>query len=338
MYKPIYKITPYLLNLVDEAGQLRNWVENASLQVAWLPILQREARTKTTHSSTAIEGNPLSLRQVEAVARGEKIGTPQAYEQEITNYLKAVSWLEKNASSTISEEALLSLHKLLTENILTESRSGKYKEKQNFVLNEKGIKIYIPPSPKMTPTLTRELIEWINSDEIKSLHPIIVCAISHHRLVSIHPFTDGNGRIARSLETWILYQRGFDNNHIFSLDDFFAKDRKRYYDKIEQARELDDNLTYWIEYVAEGIVKTLKDVKSRIESLQVSTKSKILLSPRQEELIRILRDFPVINVAIIQQELKVTRARVNQIISPLIASGLVAKEGNAKATRYRLNH
>jgi Fic family protein len=181
-----------------------------------------------------------------------------------------------------------------------------------------------------------ELMEWLNSQETKGLHSIIVCAILHHRFVSIHPFVDGNGRLARLLGCLILYQRDFDPNHIFWLEDYFAADRKRYYQKIEQARELDDDLTLWIEYIAEGIVKTLKDVKKRIEDIRISSKFKLTLSPRQEEIIGILKDRPFLNAADLKKEFKITRARVNQILSPLISAGIVIKEGKSRATRYRL--
>lgn len=336
MYKPQYRITPYLLNLIDKASALRSWIESASLQIAWLPILQKESRVRNTRSSTSIEGNPLNLSQVEAIDRGERVGAPINYEREVDNYLKAMRWIEKHAHQSIDEKSILKLHKILLQGLLPDNRCGRYKRKQNYVINEKGIRIYAPPSPKETLKLMKDLVFWLTSSETKTLHSILVCAIFHHRLVSIHPVIDGNGRLARALGTWILYQRDFDTHHIFSLDDFFAADRGKYYMKIRQARELDNNLTHWIESVAEGIVKTLKNVKKRIEDLQVSSKAKILLSPRQEELVRILRDKSPLGVAELQKRLKLTRARINQIILPLIETGLISKEGRSRATRYKL--
>ncbi len=315
---------------------MRCWIEGASLQVAWLPIMQKQARARATHASTSIEGNPLSLPQVEAVDRGEKIGVPQKFEKEVANYLKAMRWIEKHARSRISEKAVLSLHKMLTQNLLPDKKCGKYKEKQNYVMNEKGFKIYTPPSPKQSPKLTKDLLNWLNSKETSNLHVVLAGAILHHRLVSIHPFSDGNGRLTRAMGTWLLFQKGFDTNHIFSLDDFLAGDRKRYYGKIQQARELDEDLTFWLEYVAEGIVKTLKDVKKRIEHLQVSARIKTMLSARQEDMLRLLRDRSPLRTAELIKSLKVTRARINQIILPLVKSGIVIKEGKSRATRYRL--
>lgn len=88
VYQPIFKVTPYLMKLQEEATELRCWVASAALKVPWLPILQSEARVRATHSSTAIEGNPLTLAQVGAVARGEETGAKTKDKLEIVNYCK----------------------------------------------------------------------------------------------------------------------------------------------------------------------------------------------------------------------------------------------------------
>ena len=337
MYKPVFRITPYLLKLISEASELKSWVEGATLQVAWLPGLQKEARARRAHSSTAIEGNPLSLAQVEAIADGKEVGAPRTYEKEVENYLKAMRWIERRKGSQVEERDLLKLHTIVMDGPILKEKLGKYKDKQNYVVNENNIKIYTPPSPQETPRLIKELIDWLNSQEADQLHGIIICAILHHRFVSVHPFPDGNGRVARALGSLILYQRDFDSRHIFSLDEYFAGNRRSYYEKIQQARELDDELTPWIEYVAEGIISTLKNTKQRIEALQLSPSAKLYLSPRQEELVRLLRNAPQLSGAEMIKKLKVSRARINQLLMPLVKNGVVVKEGLSKATRYRLS-
>jgi Fic family protein len=336
VYKPVFRITPYLLKLIEEAAVLRSWIEATPLKVAWLPLLQHEARVRATHSSTSIEGNPLTLAQVDAVAKEREIGGESKDKLEVKNYLKLMRWIEKHAKRNINERSLPDAHKLLTKGLLPKERSGKYKDKQNYVVDGKGVKIFVPPSPKDTLPLMKELLEWLNSSGAGELPPVVICAIFHHRLVSIHPFVDGNGRLARAAGTWILYQRGFDTYHIFSLDDFFAGDRQRYYEKLQQARELDNRLTYWIEYVAEGIVKTLKETKARIEDLQVSLQYDLTLTPSQEELVRLLRSGKAQGSAELKKRFKVSRARINQIVAPLLKAGLVSKTGEGRSTRYFL--
>jgi Fic family protein len=337
MFQPVYKITPYLLNLIDESAALRAWIELAPLQLSWLPLVQKEARAKSAHYSTSIEGNILTLPQVRALERGEKIGAARRQELEVNNYLKAMRWIEDNCDRQIDEKTVFQLHRQIVSGLLEESRIGQYKEKQNYVINEEGIKQFQPTSPKETPAAVADLLDWLNSRDTRQLHSIVTCAVFHHRLVSIHPFPDGNGRLARALCTLILYQRGYDLHHIFSLDEFFAANRQRYYQKLQQARALDNNLTHWIEYVAEGVAQTLKNVKKRIEDLQVTASHPVHLSPRQEEALRILRDNPSILGSQFTEQLHVSRARMNQLLTPLIKSGLVVKEGESRATRYKLN-
>jgi Fic family protein len=337
MFKPSYRITPYLLNLIDEASSLKTWVELAPLHVAWLPQMQKEAKSKLAHFSTSIEGNPLNLHQVKAIARGETIGTEKQAELEVANYLKAMHWIEQHGKKEISEVTIFELHRAITHGLLAPEKIATYKAKQNYVLDNNKIKVYTPTPPKETPQAMRDLLVWFNGAEASQLHSLLVCAILHHRFVSIHPFSDGNGRLARALGTLVLYQKEFDLHHIFSLDEFFAGDRQRYYQKLQQARDLDNDLSYWIEYVAEGVVATLRKVKKRIEDLQVSTIHPLTLSPRQEDALRLLRDAHSLHVTDLIEELKVSRARINQIIGPLVESGLIVKEGQSRATRYRLN-
>lgn len=214
---------------------------------------------------------------------------------------------------------------------------GHYKTKSNRVVDSKGYTIYTPPPPESARQFTRELLQWLNSKEANELHPILTSGIAHHRLVSIHPFADGNGRVARILGIWILYARGFDTHHLFSLDDFFEQGRQRYYQKIQQARDLDDDLTYWLEYVADGVVETLSRTKERIISLQIkSIHPKIVLTKRQEDVLRYLRNKGRARTAEIEQAFQLSRARLNQILKPLVEAGLVKREGYTRATSYRL--
>ncbi|MBU1616922.1 MAG: Fic family protein [Candidatus Margulisbacteria bacterium] len=337
MFKPIYRITPYLLNLIDEASSLKTWIELAPLQLAWLPLMQKDARARQAHFSTSIEGNALTLPEVKAVDRGETVGHSRQHELEVTNYLKAMIWISHNTKANIDEKLVFNLHQIITHGLLDEKKSGCYKTRQNYVVDDHKIRVHTPTSPSETPAAVADLLAWVNSNEAKNLHSILVCAIFHHRFVSIHPFSDGNGRLARAISTLILYQREFDLHHIFSLDEFFAGELKRYYQKIQQARGLDYDLTHWIEYVAEGVVATLKRTKKRIEDLQVTSSYPLAISRRQEETLRLLRDRRSVQVNDLMSELKVSRARINQLIAPLIKGGIIIKEGESRATRYKLN-
>ena len=338
MESPRFQISPELLRLLTQATELKAWIAQAVVDVPWLPALQGDTAARLAHSSTAIEGNPLRLPDVQALARGETTGAPAKVAREVKNYLAATRWVWNiKAGAPVTEKDLLHLHGLLTVAVLPAEQSGRYKTKLNRVIDHKGRTVYTPPGPDRAKTLTRDLIAWINKPEIAKLHPVIVNAIAHHRLVSIHPFADGNGRAARVLGVWLLYTRGFDTQHLFALDEFYEADRQRYYDKIQQARELDGDLSFWLEYAAEGVVETLKRTRDRIASLQVTAAApQIRLTGRQEDVLRFLRDKGRAKAPDIEAAFRLTRARVGQIVKPLVDAGLVIREGQTRATTYRL--
>lgn len=341
MFKPTFRITPFLHNWLTEAAELRAWIRQSIVDVAWIPLLQRDTATRLSHSSTSIEGNPLSLPLVEAVARGETIGAPSRAIKEVENYLLALQRIWSGpAGGPIHEKDLLWIHRRLMEGILPPEKCGHYKTAPNRVVDPKGKPVYLPPGPEKAEPLTRNLLDWINSSETRMelKDPVLISGIAHHRLVSIHPFADGNGRISRLLACWILYRSGFDSHHLFAVDEYYEADKQKYYDKIQQARDLDDDLTHWLEYVAEGFVVTLRKTKSRIESLDIQHASaRLRLTPKQEELLRILRGQPWIAAAHLTKALKISRERVSELVRPLIEAGIVLREGRTRATTYRLN-
>src|SRR3989338_4553503 len=97
-YQPKFTVTPHLIKIIEEISSLREKVLSTTVQVSWLPALQKDAKVRNTHSSTAIEGNPLSLEEVGQLAEGKKL--PLATErsrQEILNYFAGLRFIERNA-------------------------------------------------------------------------------------------------------------------------------------------------------------------------------------------------------------------------------------------------
>lgn len=338
MYRPKLQISSELMGLLIQATELKAWITQAVVDAPWLAALQRDTAARLAHSSTSIEGNPLALPEVEALVRGETTGVPEKAAQEVKNYMTAMRWIwNKNAGAAVTEKDLLHLHELLTAKVMESAQVGRYKTKPNRVIDHNGRTIYTPPGPDRAKPLTQELLSWIDGAEAAKHHPVIINGVAHHRLVSIHPFADGNGRIARALGVWLLYTRGFDTQHLFALDEFYEADRQRYYDKIQQARDLDDDLSFWLEYSAEDVVETLKKTRDRIVSLQVTAKApKMRLTKRQEDVLRFLRDKGRAKAPDIEAAFGLTRSRVGQIVKPLVDAGLVVREGQTRATSYRL--
>ncbi|NQU73303.1 MAG: Fic family protein [Candidatus Omnitrophica bacterium] len=332
MFKPNYRITEYLLQLIEQIAAISSKIESKKIRFTLMTRLQSEALERNAHSSTSIEGNLLSLAQVSALNHNRDVSAAFKQKKEVLNYFKALRWIIKNPKRKLSRVNLLELHTLITRNLLPNEKSGKFRKKQNFVVDKNKMVVFTPPASKKCSKLISELLAWTNKG-IKT-HPIILSAIFHHQFVNIHPFSDGNGRVARAAAQWMLYQKNFDPYHILSLDDFYAGDRDKYYSKIQQARELDYDFTSWIEYVAEGILATLKKTYSRIHKLSYSSQEKITITPKQEELLNLLYMHGSLGSKKLCKLLKINRARVNQLISPLVEAKIIKKEGKARATNY----
>ena len=288
---------------------------------------------RSVHSSTWIEGNLLSLAQVRAISQGQNVNAQEKQKREVANCIDAMRWILKNKSKGISESLVLILHAKMTKDLLPSVRSGKYRNVQNFIVNAKSQVIFTPPAPRKVPALMRELMSWAKeADE----HPIIRSAIFHHQFVAIHPFVDGNGRVARAALQWFLWEKGLDPLYTLGLDEFFAQDRAKYYDMIQQTHEMDGDYTYWVDYVAQGLSRSMEMASQRIKEAIIRSKG-LLVTPKQEELLDLLGKREMLGSVQICEAMKINRARVNQLISPLIHAGIVQKEGAARAVRYRLS-
>ncbi|MFZ1072582.1 MAG: Fic family protein [Verrucomicrobiia bacterium] len=331
-YQPQFIITPALLARVEQIAALRERILAATVEVPWIPALQKDTRTRNTHSSTAIEGNPLTLEQVRAVEEGREIPAVAARaKREVVNYFAALRFVEKNAAEkTISHEEILSLHKIMAGDVMDQGTAGRYRTIAVRVGR------YVPPPPGDVSGLMFELLAWWNKEAAK-MSPVLSSAIVHYRFESIHPFADGNGRTGRALALWELYRRGFDTHHIFSVDEFYWENRPRYYAALDAVRREGEDLTAWLEYTAEGLQVTLECVWTRVQKLSAgSTRTKLVLRPKQEQLLRLLRDHKSMTPQEIWDALGVTKQGAIKLMQPLLDAGLVRRVGTRKSGRYIL--
>src|SRR5437660_7096829 len=331
-YKPIYTMPPGLLAQVEQIAGLRERILAAAVQVPWIPALQKDTRIRNAHSSTAIEGNPLTLEQVRAIEEGREIpATAHRARREVANYLAGLRFVEKNTQRNIVTHAeVLKLHRIMAGEVMDQGMAGQYRTIRVRVGS------YVAPPPERVRLMMSDLLEWWNKDAPK-ISPILSSAIVHHRFETIHPFADGNGRAGRMLSLWELYRRGFDNHHIFSIDEFYWEDRPRYYAALENVREEEGDLTSWLEYSAEGLRVTLEKVWSRIQKLTArGGKAKLVLRPKQEQLLHLLREHKALKPREIWDRIGVSKQGALDLLRPLIKAGLVRRIGTKKSGRYVL--
>ncbi|HXM32089.1 MAG TPA: Fic family protein [Chthoniobacterales bacterium] len=331
-YNPFYTITPLLLAQVEQVAALRERILAAAVQVPWIPALQKDTRIRNAHSSTAIEGNPLTLEQVRAIEEGREIpATAQRPRREVANYFAGLRFVEKNAKAdAITHARVLKLHRIMAGEVMDQGKAGQYRTIRVRVGS------HVAPPPERVQPMMSDLLVWWNRDATE-ISPVLSSAILHHQFETIHPFADGNGRTGRMLSLWELYRRGFDNHHIFSIDEFYWEDRPRYYAALEKAQRDEEALTSWLEYSAEGLRVTLERVWSRIQKLTAHAgKSKLVLRPKQEQLLHLLREHKALTPREIWDAVGVSKQGALDLLRPLMKAGLVQRIGTKKAGRYVL--
>lgn len=212
---------------------------------------------------------------------------------------------------------------------------------------------YIPPEYSDVPELLDELIEYVNTTDD---HPLIVAAVVHYQLVTIHPFEDGNGRTARLLSGYIMDLNGYGFNGISSLEEYFAYDVDEYYDSIQMGlpalyysgRENPPHPEIWINY----FLRMVKLYSRKVCDLQLSSEEEDIagslsfLKEREKELLVLListyrGEFTPIEVS---KQLSVTNKTVINRLAGLVKNGFVIpilvnkRIRSYKLSEFAVNH
>ncbi|PWU16342.1 MAG: hypothetical protein C5B50_13755 [Verrucomicrobia bacterium] len=331
-FEPQFTITAKLLQTIETISALRERIATATIQVAWIPALQKDARIRNTHSSTAIEGNPLSLEQVRELEEGRPLAAvPPRSQREVLNYFAGLRYVEKHAQvRELTHDHVLRLHAIIARSVMDQGEAGRYR---NIMVR---VGRHLPPPPEQVSGLMRELLDWWNREAPK-WSPVVSSAIIHFQFEDIHPFADGNGRAGRMLALWELYRRGFDTHHIFSVDEFYWEDRPRYYAALQAVRAQGGSLTGWLEYTAQGLRLTLEKVWLRIQKLTLTSgTTKTVLRPKQEQILQLLRERGSMSPREIWVAIRVSKQAAAKLIKPLLKARVMRRVGSQKSGRYLL--
>ncbi|MDO8735369.1 MAG: Fic family protein [Elusimicrobiota bacterium] len=284
-YKPNYTITNRMLNAISKIEALNTYISKADILPVWEKKLRHRAKVESSHYSTAIEGNRLTLEQVEKVSKNEKItGATEKNVREVRNYFNMLDFIEQisEKKTAVNHKVILKMHYITIDGILTGDLKGKYRTQQNVVKDTStGEVVYLPPAAEYVYQMMDDLISFLDTE--KEIHPLLKAGISHYEFVRIHPFMDGNGRVARALTMLVLYLNGYDIRKLFALEEYYEQDRERYYGAIESVQKHKGSLTIWFEYFLEEMVFELERVKSEIENIKHLKQTGIPkdLNPRQ---------------------------------------------------------
>lgn len=253
-YQPPFSITNEMLSYVssisEKVGRIsvtRNWESK--------PRLRKNNKIKSIHSSLKIEANSLSLSQVRDVINGRIVLGEQKEIQEVKNaYAAYEKILEINPYDL---EEIKKLHGIMTK--YTVEESGVFRQGEEGVFHG-DVCLFVAPPAKLVPSLMSELFDWMKVSQNK-VHPLILASVFHYEFVFIHPFSDGNGRMARLWQTSILsrWRSVFEFIPIESQIEKFQDD---YYDAISRCHK-NGNSNVFIEFMLEQIDKILDEIVSQ---------------------------------------------------------------------------
>lgn len=314
---PPYSITDKMLNYVSEIMKKMgeaNYFESLNRY----PELIRKTRIRSIHSSLAIENNQLSLFQVEDVINGKMVIGEKKDIQEVKNAYQAYDELENVNPYSMNE--LKRIHAMMT--FLTLENSGKFRNHEEAVYDGDEV-IFVAPPAKMVNQLMEQLFSWLKQAK-ETIHPLILSSVFHYEFVFIHPFTDGNGRMARLWQTAILanWEKAFAFMPIESL---IKKHQNEYYKAIHDCNQA-GNSNAFIEFMLKMIYESIDEMA---DTKEMEDTSALLLSENEIKIVECVKKNVLISVKEMIEKTKIPDRTVRRILKKLREKNILETVGTS---------
>ena len=341
-FAPTFRITNRITAGLTHIERARGFLEAATLSENWVREMGNRALVLEAHHTTHIEGTRLTLDQAERLWQGDSV--PEADPDdalELLNYRKAFDFVSEYLKSgdPITEGLVREIHKRLVEGVRGGAATpSEYRRIQNYVVNSvTGETIYTPPPAHDVPIMMAELVNYLNSET--ETHPVLMSGIAQFQLVHIHPFLDGNGRISRLLSTLCLYRAGYDFKRLFTISEYYDRDRAAFYRAIQGVRENDMDMTGWLEFFVEGLSNQLAEVR---ESGEQAIRRDVLikehgLSDRQAKAIGHILEHVSLTIQDFERLCpEVHRRSLQRDLKAMLDMELLVSEGATNRLVYRM--
>jgi Fic family protein len=341
-FRPKFTITNAVTAALTRIERARGFLEAAALSEDWVRAMGTRALVLEAHHTTHIEGTQLTLEQSRLLLEGKRVPEADPDDvRELLNYRKAFDLVSEYLESglPVTEDLIREIHKRLVEGVRGGSAApGEYREVQNYVVNYATDEIvYTPPPAQDVPVLMQGLTAWLNHPG--EVHPVLVSGIAQFQLVHIHPFLDGNGRTSRLLSTLCLYRAGYDFKRLFTISEYYDRDRAAFYQAIQSVRNHGMDMTGWLEYFVDGLASQMHEVTRRgemairrdvlIKEHRLSERQAIAMGHLIEHGSLSIQDYealcPNVNRRSLQRDLK-----------QMLDNGLLIAEGSTNRLVYRL--
>lgn len=347
MFKPKFCITPEINSKIAEIEHFRAIVERASILPELEIHLRLRASVESVHSSTSIEGNPLNELQVENVLRGKIVHAPDYAIIEVKNYKKALDWIMNFSKplEKLTTKDVLVIHKLVMKDLLPNGKVGHFRPGSVYIINEQEKEEtveYVGPDAKNVPRLISSLLTWTQKQSRGPIHPVLLASLVHYLFVSIHPFSDGNGRTTRLLTLLILRLLKYDFRGTISLDSYYLQHQLDYYKALSRSNtfegRINSDITPFIEFFTEGFLTIVKSLQQYIEigKVQDDNVNPIRLNADELSILDYTHQFGAIKAADVVDILKIPKRTAQRRLQELVEKGILHRINLGPASKYIL--
>lgn len=285
-------------------------------------------------TKTSIEEEMMNIEDIDPEKRND-------YE-EVHNYIKALDYgIDQilNGKLPFSSRLIKEIHKILLNGVRGKNKyPGEYRISQNWIGGSKPSDAkHVPPPNYMLNDLMSDLEKFIHNDDLKIPH-LIKIAILHYQFETIHPFSDGNGRVGRLMIPLYLLDKKILNKPCFYISDYFEKNRTEYYDALTRVRENND-MTGWIKFFLQAVIVTSQMAKKKFQKVVIQVKEYESIAPtlkgKWENILKILNIFysePILKSNEIVSKTGLSKTTVNSILK-----NMEEKEILSELTNYKRN-
>jgi len=331
MNKPPFEINERIFNLSMEISSKLSGLNHSTNKKMTL-YLRRASMIKTINSSCAIEANTLTEQQVEGVINGKRVIGPPNEILEVKNAYDA--YLAMDEYAPYETRSFLKAHGILMKGLAEDA--GRFRTVDVGVYEGKNL-IHLGARPQFVPNLVHDLFEWAKTSE---MNPIIKACVLHYEIETIHPFSDGNGRMGRLWQSLILckYDELFK---VMPAETLIYENQQRYYDAIEASRKVNSS-TPFIEFMLEMILGAVDDFDNKGNRLRGIKKEYLLnLSKNEKEMLGIIvTNFDAGDAITTGRLFELTdkgNSLINNRLKKFTDEGILIASGENKGRRYIMN-
>ncbi len=343
-YEKRIPLTSEILGKLTKIDELKGlWRGGLNINPQILKRLMKSVIITSTGASTRIEGAKMTDEDVERFLNALKSNPPENRdEEEVAGYANLLGRVFDNWKKfKLTESTILSFHEILLHYSKKDDlHKGKYKTKENLVvaINRQGEQavIFKPTEAWLTKKEMDDVIYWTNEAATeKKLHPLLIIANFIFEFLTIHPFSDGNGRLSRALTNLLLLQAGYEYVPYVSLEEIIEERKDDYYLSLRRTQKLHktehEDVTEWVNFLLDILLAQANKAKELMEN-DDPTK---LLSPRQTEVYELFDIMKSLSVMDISAKLvHVPQVTIKQALSRLVSLKLIERIGLGRSTRY----